>query len=566
MERDIGQLNRSTDWLAQHVDHPGRVLDQIGTEKAWDQEARALNLINNLNHEHTIQCFAAIRRGDHRYFMFPWANGGSLRDFWEAISEQTPNADIIRQTVIQLRGLTEALQCLHSVEVKSPAQESDISTTNIPKVVVGDDLAIVDDGQSESIRHGDLKPENILRFFDDQVNTNHKTNLGILKLADMGLAKHHAVPTQDRQRATSTRWGTMQYEAPEAKAALEGQGRSRLYDIWSMGCIMLEFIIWILYGNRELINFHNQAMGETQGMQFYEIRDGGSGAEVHSVVRRWMDHIQNTDPECSQTSAINDLLELVKSKLLVVDLPPRTPSSLSGKRAPMLQLPDPGESKRNYRATAESCLESIDQIVSKLGNKQYLLTGKNRDNVRTPAAISSNFLSASSARRGHGSSLIRGQTLPENPANTRIDGTTKADYALPPHEGWEFHVDNAFAEKVLAQIGPEAMRPQSSNSVALCSRCENLNFWDGGFVIEDKRPDLQDRSNTCDFCRLLWGVCNTADGVKGPKVEFVRNESTLRLLGSHSFPVLSMFRSPGEQEAIRRSAGTIKANANIYFP
>ena len=55
----------------------------------------------------------------------------------------------------------------------------------------------------------------------------------------------------------------MQYEAPEAIGELNGP-RSRLYDVWSMGCITLEFIIWLLYGNDELNNFYGQLKGDAQ--------------------------------------------------------------------------------------------------------------------------------------------------------------------------------------------------------------------------------------------------------------------------------------------------------------
>lgn len=43
--------------------------------------------------------------------------------------------------------------------------------------------------------------------------------------------------------------GTQKYEPPETdnERGEIGQPRSRLYDMWSMGCIVFEFIIWLLY-------------------------------------------------------------------------------------------------------------------------------------------------------------------------------------------------------------------------------------------------------------------------------------------------------------------------------
>jgi serine/threonine protein kinase len=518
----------------------------VGTERAWEKEAMALDAINSINHDNIIKCLAAIRRGDHRYFMFPWANGGSLRDFWEATPEQTPKADIIRQVITQFRGLADALYQLHNYAGKSIVQEGELAqpTSRVPDLrVQGEVVVVTGDSYSQSIRHGDLKPENILRFLSDPTIT---TDLGVLKLADMGLAKRHVSLTQDRTCLTSTRYGTIQYEAPETVTALEGEGRSRLYDIWSMGCILLESIIWILYGNVELNNFYEQVKGETQETRYFEIRADGTGADVHHVVRRWMDHIQNTDPECTQESAIRDLLNLVRTKLLVVDLPPRRPSNMMGNIGPHLEMPRPGEDKKTYRTSGESFVESLDAIISKIADEKYVQTGKGRENVKAPAYVGSGFLAVSSARRSQGTSTLRNEVPGGLSANVNSGKITRADYALPPLEEWEFPVDNAFADEALATLGPESMKLLLSVPATLCNRCENLNFWAGGFSIEDNVLDLQERSDKCEFCRMLLAVCTEAGTAKTPTVVFERNESTLRLSGSQSLPVLSIFRSPGK--------------------
>lgn len=221
--------------------------DKGTTEKLWEKEAQALEAINQLNHPHIVKCLAAIRRGDSRYFMFPWADGESLRDYWEKVPKQVPTEEVIEQTIRQLRGVADALDHLHNFhggDAGGHTAEEDQDHPNGPQVSVQNEVGEETNATNkESIRHGDLKPENILRF-------NGFNGLGVLKVADMGLAKRHVVATQDRPHVTSTRFGTIRYEAPETETAI--RGRSRLYDIWSMGCITLEFIIWILYGNDEL--------------------------------------------------------------------------------------------------------------------------------------------------------------------------------------------------------------------------------------------------------------------------------------------------------------------------
>lgn len=97
-------------------------------------------------------------------------------------------------------------------------------------------------------RPGDLKPENIVRHNDGD-------GLGTLQIADMGLTKVHDIVTRLRNKPTVTVSGTDRYQRPETDLYPK-RPRSRAYDMWSMGCIYLEFIIWILYEPDELTRFN----------------------------------------------------------------------------------------------------------------------------------------------------------------------------------------------------------------------------------------------------------------------------------------------------------------------
>ena len=326
------------------------------TYNAWEEEARALRHIEKLNHNHITKCIAAIRRGDRRYFMFPWAEGGSLQDFWESVPYQDPNAGLILQTIQQLRWLADALDVLHNCD-----------SGNSDRLAVPSMPNSTEDGKN--IRHGDLKPENILRFFSRNTpeSSSAEPQLGTLKIADMGLAKQHIHATVNRTKNTSQRYGTVRYEAPEALN--EKGGRSRLYDVWSMGCITLEFVIWLLYGNKALEEFHAQVGGPTkQACQYFE----GKPPKVHHVVTNWISHILQRDPECTQNSAIKDLLELVSKRLLVV--------SIDSRRDSLFARPVTKDTTSTFRATAAEFRDSLDTILSRLEDRpsSYLCTGKPR--------------------------------------------------------------------------------------------------------------------------------------------------------------------------------------------
>jgi len=81
------------------------------------------------------------------------------------------------------------------------------------------------------------KPENILWFKCDGKE--------ILVLSDLGLADVH------REASRSNRPGmsipvTPNYRSPECD--MEGGTISRSSDIWTLGCLFLEFVVWTLCG------------------------------------------------------------------------------------------------------------------------------------------------------------------------------------------------------------------------------------------------------------------------------------------------------------------------------
>jgi serine/threonine protein kinase len=376
------------------VIEPPSTDEQEEVNKEWEAEAKALDEISGLNHTNIIQRIAAIKRGKKRYFMFQWADGGSLGDFWRDTPHPSLDPGLIKEIVLQLRGLADALDELHNFE-------------------------------EGSYRHGDLKPENILIFKDS-------TRVGILKIADMGLAKHHTALTYMRP-PTSTRYGTVRYEPPEVVThKLSDEGRSRLYDIWSMGCITLEFIVWLLYGYHELMKFNDGIKGTMEESSPYFKVGNDNVAQVHPNVRACMDHISK-DPECTGSTALRDLLEIVRTKLLVVPLPQHRPSIGLDERSGSVAVTDadarlsptytptyrpPGPS----RATAKHFCGELDKIIGKgRENERYWFTGTARDGLKgpptrmIPSITTQEFLSPDSA--------IRPNPLPDR-TGRRKDGAS----------------------------------------------------------------------------------------------------------------------------------------------
>ncbi len=153
--------------------------------------------------------------------------------------------------------------------------------------------------------------------------------VGTLKIGDWGLTKYHSEATVLRGLKgfhTTTKYGTAMYEPPEVEFG-EVKVLGRQYDVWSMGCIILEILIWLLYGCDGVHQFRADVKGRSADRApCYEIMNSDAdqprAAIVRPIVAKWIDHIAK-EPVCDDDTALGALLGLVKEGLLIVELPPK---------------------------------------------------------------------------------------------------------------------------------------------------------------------------------------------------------------------------------------------------
>jgi serine/threonine protein kinase len=158
------------------------------------------------------------------YMLFPWARC-DLDGYWkyeprpEFINTETKpvNGDTIRWIPKQILGLAGALERIHD-----------------PRHL-GDDK-----GGRVYGRHGDLKPKNIL-FFEGPPGSR-----GTLVISDLGLGQLNSENSRSNIPAAQT-GVTPAYRPPEFD--IQGGKASRSSDIWQLGCVLLEFVCWILGGD-----------------------------------------------------------------------------------------------------------------------------------------------------------------------------------------------------------------------------------------------------------------------------------------------------------------------------
>lgn len=213
--------------------------------------------------------------------LFPWADGGNLGEYWKDYQSKSTEFDGLRWMIGQLAGIAGALEVLHK----------------------------------NNIRHGDMKPANILRF-------TSKKGMGLLQIADLGLAAFHEKDENTRLRRlrasfTSSHESTIRYEPPEMdRDRSKKDARSRQFDIWSMGCIIFEFLLWAIYGYDILKSFLREGPPESGSLPFWMKYQNGR-YDVHEDVIRGMEIMEK---ELQDNTAYKELLRLVREKLLIVNI------------------------------------------------------------------------------------------------------------------------------------------------------------------------------------------------------------------------------------------------------
>jgi serine/threonine protein kinase len=264
------------------------------------------------NDPHLIKLLATYRFKGHYHFLFLYAKL-SLRQYWAQNPVLPWERGKVLWTIEQFLGLASALDVIH--EFKSvPLPRSDYEDDQVSR---GRSISTGMDYRREERfgRHGDLKPENVL-WFNDQARTNNP--LGILQIAGFSQGRFHQLESRSRQDPRTIN-GSPTYIPPEL---VLDRLVSRAYDIWSFGCLSLEFITWMLDGDSGVQNFsearHVQAHDGLFDDTFYSLYNSKAGkfCEVRPGVTNWIQKLRRHQ-RCSQM--IRDLLDLIEDRMLRVD-------------------------------------------------------------------------------------------------------------------------------------------------------------------------------------------------------------------------------------------------------
>ncbi|GIJ89124.1 hypothetical protein Asppvi_008054 [Aspergillus pseudoviridinutans] len=269
-------------------------------------------------HPHLISLLFTYKKGIKFHLVFPWADK-NLRKYWSEIPLEQIGDQKVLWSLKQMTGLASALSLIHGFQLPDERQ---------PGRHFG--------------RHGDLKAENIVWFpsYPGCTDTD-----GILQITDLGLASLHSIGSVSNGDPAGVR-GTKTYRPPDNHRNLR---ISRKWDIWSLGCLYLEFITWIVLGFDAIVEFaelRGAERGETDEFSedyFYtaDLRD------VRPSVKAWVTRLSE-DERCSDM--LYDLLCLIMQKMLRIEPNDRIDSQQLHQE--LLRLLERALSNRTYLVSA----------------------------------------------------------------------------------------------------------------------------------------------------------------------------------------------------------------------
>ncbi|KAK0742737.1 hypothetical protein B0T18DRAFT_391653 [Schizothecium vesticola] len=201
-----------------------------------DEFDREVENLERFNHSHivkllfTVQSVAEEDKEDKedkaakkkvKYLLvFPLA-AGTLKDAWSHKWEGCDPKTLSEWMLEQSLGLADGLQHIHNPDLGSNRPDLGPNSYWAKEAKYG--------------IHRDIKPTNILWS-----GAESSANLGTLQLADLGATSFHHTDTRSNAPGGVE---TKTYAPPEQEL---GQPKSRAFDIWSLGCVFLEFLIFIV--------------------------------------------------------------------------------------------------------------------------------------------------------------------------------------------------------------------------------------------------------------------------------------------------------------------------------
>ncbi|KAL6707156.1 hypothetical protein ACN47E_004703 [Coniothyrium glycines] len=276
--------------------------------KVTHQEGRELDFhrqMSDLQHTNLLKCLASFTFSS-RYHMIYEKADSDVEDFMDKHKFAHECPDLSAEDLAsQFYGLAAALQVIHDQDNGSPA-DPEPNLLGVPG--------------SKPARSGyihDIKPDNILLFIYEVDGKKRYW----FRLSDFSCAKvvsfvQSVSGGKRHSHLSDNKAGNPTYRAPEM---LMGRGTSRPYDLWSLGCVYLELLVWYLDGFDALLRFRSERFrmvrpGTIEDEGFCFTDEAGDNAKVllRETVQRKMVELSE---RC--TGGLRDIAEVIPQLLKI---------------------------------------------------------------------------------------------------------------------------------------------------------------------------------------------------------------------------------------------------------
>ncbi|KAL9044788.1 MAG: hypothetical protein Q9214_002101, partial [Letrouitia sp. 1 TL-2023] len=300
-----------------------------------NNEIKNLNLVKRIEDPHLVRIIKAYKHGTKGNIIFPLAKtnlDSLLRNPSFQASETLLEGIVWHPFWMQALNISRALHKILDYEIQSP-KHSDF--------LYG--------------YHLDLKPTNVL------IEEPWK-----FIIADFGQAYFKKLDgaTSSKVRGFG---GTESYAPPEADSLLAEQNRR--YDIWSLGCILLEVCAFIVFGHPgvqalDQARFTRSQNGNFTDDRFFE-RGDGTTYRVKSTIIEWMDGLLEVPADDATRAFISGILSLIRKMLQPEVLHRANSREVCAELANILEKRHKPEHKQISPGAADIAYESDEIEVGK---------------------------------------------------------------------------------------------------------------------------------------------------------------------------------------------------------
>jgi len=233
-------------------------------------------------------------------YLIPFSDPNcNLWEYWHRHPFPEFNERLVSWSLNQIKGLSSALCCFHDYSkgerVASSSERLDMEMS----FFIG------------------LTASNVCWFGKAAANSDATSERGVLKISDARLTRIFKSWFEVEGRLSSE---NITYGSPDEHLHIPYSSASYM---WTFGCLLLEFVTWLLEGSAQLTAFAEfrselayTGINDDIFYRVIELPDGAVEMIVRSGVIRWVEQLHE-HPKCS--GLIHDLLDLTMNNLLVID-------------------------------------------------------------------------------------------------------------------------------------------------------------------------------------------------------------------------------------------------------